>query len=472
MPTLQENGLTPAALKRPTPMQEPKSTRRKARQEAWAAEQEARARTAAVNAQLDAERQAYARACAYQEEQIRSAIEEKASQLRSEILGLLKNPLPDAIEVAQILKSRIEALVKAAKSSKFELPVNLTPTEKEQLVLALQGLTHEEIDDALTLATYKLMKIDADTANEIVPIKMAKLRRRGVDYAPPPDVPVRGLPALEEWALNQAARLKPEAKNYGIPAPNGVLLVGYGGTGKSLFSKNLGAAWKIPILSLEMGKMMSSLLGSSEANLRSILETADAIAPAILFIDELDKAFAGMNGLVTDSGTFQRMIGSFLQWFADKTTPVFVVATANRIDNFTPELLRRFDEVFYVELPNGDARLEIFKVHLAKRHVQLEQESIEMLAASTEGYTGAEIAKIVLNCAVKAFNAGQPGKVNVGEIISEINKRSPQSVSDAEEIEELRQWASSGGARFATETSSKNNPQVNLGRKINWKNNN
>ena len=300
---------------------------------------------------------------------------------------------------------------------------------------------------------------------------MAKLKKRGVDYAAPPDVPVRGLPALEEWALTQAARLKPEAKTYGIPYPNGVLLVGYGGTGKSLFSKNLGAAWKIPILSLEMGKMMSGTLGSSEANLRSVLETASAIAPCILFIDELDKAFAGINGPATDSGTLQRMIGGFLQWFADKTAPVFVVATANRVNNFTPELLRRFDEIFFVDLPDAIARTEIFKVHLAKRLIQLEQESIELLAAQSEGYTGAEIAKIVLNCAARAFNEGRPTQVDVGELIAEIQKRAPQSVSDASEIEELRQWSRSGGARFATEVKPTESTQVNLGRRINWKSN-
>lgn len=397
-------------------------------------------------------------------------------KLPDELEGLvveLKNPLPDAIEVAQFLELRIAALVKAAKNSKFNLPVELTATEKESLVLALQGLTYEEIDDALTLATYKLRKINAQTADEIVPIKMTKLRKRGVDYAAPPDVPIRGLPALEEWAMNQAGRLKPEAKNYNIPAPNGVLLIGYGGTGKSLFSKNLGAAWKIPILSLDMGKMMSSLLGSSEANLRIVLETADAIAPCILLIDELDKAFAGMNGAVTDSGTFQRMIGSFLQWFADKTTSVFVVATANRTNHFTPELLRRFDEIFFVDLPDATARVEIFKVHLAKRFIALEQESIEMLAASTEGYTGAEIAKIVLNCAVKSFNTGRPANVTTGEIMAEIGKRSPQAVSDAEEIEELRRWARSGGARFATDVSPTiKNEQTSLERRINWNNNN
>ena len=398
-------------------------------------------------------------------------------KLPDEFEGLItemKNPLPEAVEVQAAMEFRIADLTKSAwnNGKGFRLPVELTPTDKERLILALQGLTIEEIDDALQLATFKQGQINAHTADLVVPIKMAKLKKRGVEYAPPADVTVGGLSTLQEWANTQAGRLKPEAKTYGIPYPSGALLIGYGGTGKSLWAKSIGATWHIPILSLDMGKMMSSQLGSSEANLRGVLETADVMSPCILLIDELDKAFAGMNGPVGDSGTFQRMIGHFLQWFNDKTSAVFVVATANRIQNFTPELLRRFDEIFYVDLPSFEARQDIFNAHLAKYQIKLEQESIETLANSTENYTGAEIGKIVLQCAATAFAKGTPTQVNVGELMAEIQRRPPQALSDAEEIEALRQWARSGGARFAAEPQLGRQPAVEYSdRQVTWRNN-
>src|SRR4029077_13416380 len=205
---------------------------------------------------------------------------------------------------------------------------------------------------------------------------------------------VGGVDALKQWLGNRAVAFGEPARKFGLPAPKGLLLLGVQGCGKSLTAKAIATQWALPLLRLDLGRIFSSLIGSSEENLRRAIRVAESVSPTVLWIDEIEKGIAGSAGAaVTDSGVSARVFGALLTWLQDKTAPVFVVATANRIDALPPELLRkgRFDEIFFIDLPTAAEREAIFRIHLAKRRRQPEAFDVPKLAALAEGFSGAEL---------------------------------------------------------------------------------
>jgi hypothetical protein len=377
-----------------------------------------------------------------------------------DLIADLSNPLPDELETTTILAHRLEALQKSAKAVKQSLPIELEIDDRKRLVRSLLGMTQEGMEDAIQLVATSSKRVDDTTVEAIATIKQNQFAARGIEYAQPPDVPVQGMPALSDWATTQAALLEPAAREeWNIPFPKGILLVGEGGTGKTLGVKCLAKTWGLPIVVLDTSKLMQKELGASEQNLRETIAAAEAMAPSILFIDEMDKMFPG-GGQETDGGTSSRMFGYFLQWFQNHESAVFVAATANEPWKFKPEMLRRFSQVFYVDLPNTAARKDIFRVQM-QRYKLISQQTegsasealLETLARMTPDFTGDEIRKVVHETAAMAYAAGHPGQVDVETFQTEIRIKPPQFRGEAKRLEMLRQWASSGQARWVAPDS-------------------
>jgi hypothetical protein len=261
---------------------------------------------------------------------------------------------------------------------------------------------------------------------------------------------IGGLDVLKDWLLKRRDAFSRKAVEYGLPSPKGLLIVGVPGTGKSLTAKATASVFERPLLKLDAGKIFGSLVGQSESNFRDIVRTAEAIAPCVLWIDEIEKALAGSKSSgSTDGGTSSRVFGSFLNWLQEKTAPVFVVATANDVTQLPPELLRRgrFDEIFFVDLPNQDEREAIWTIQIARHRRDPAKYSIPALAKGTEGYTGAEIEQIVVDGLYDGFaRNAEPSTVSLAKITAD---SVPLSRLMAEPVKALRQWAQ-GRARCAT----------------------
>src|SRR5690606_20433593 len=219
---------------------------------------------------------------------------------------------------------------------------------------------------------------------------------------------VGGLAALKDWLNKRSVAFGEEAREFGLPAPKGILMLGVQGCGKSLCAKAVSSLWQLPLLRFDMGRMFGSLVGSSEENVRKSIAVAESVAPAILWVDEIDKAFAGSQGSgSTDGGTTARVFGTFLTWLSEKTAPVFVVATANDISQLPPELMRkgRLDEIFFVDLPTEEEREEIFRIHLSRRKREPENFDLAELVAGSKEFSGAEIEQAIISALYDAFYA-------------------------------------------------------------------
>ena len=272
---------------------------------------------------------------------------------------------------------------------------------------------------------------------------------------------IGGLDQLKGWLVKRKEAFSPRARAYGLPMPKGLLILGLPGTGKSLTAKATSAVLGVPLLKLDAGRIFAGLVGQSESNLRSVIQTAEAIAPVVLWIDELEKGFSGSRSSgATDGGTSSRVFGSLISWLQEKTAPVFVVATANDVSQLPPEMLRkgRWDELFFVDLPNREEREMIWDIQVAKHGRDTRQFDLAQLSKSTDGLTGAEIEQVFINAMYRAFaEEEEPSDFTVGEVLVDFV---PLSKLMAEQITGLRQWAK-GRARNAT-----TQPSERKGRRI------
>lgn len=371
--------------------------------------------------------------------------------------------LPDFRELMPILtyslpnSSQIEEQLSLLINHAARLNPLLALVVGEGLVKSAQGLTLAEMGDIFRFSIFKLKEDFSEEAlsNEFNQAKMTKLKQLGVEFCGPPEVSVGGLQALKSWLKRRVVLFHQpngqltvrRATAHPCPPPTitlpkGVALVGVPGCGKSLIAKSIGKILGVPVMRLDMGAMYNSLLGASERNLRQVLQTAEALAPVVLFIDELEKAFASAGSTTsTDNGVSQRLFGTFLTWMQDKTAPVFVVATANRIEGLPPEFLRkgRFDEIFFVDLPTLDERLEILQFHLDKAGVKISQAGQQWLASATEGYTGSELAYLVTETQIIALGENRKlQRLDFETVLAEIQ---PQSETQYEQINTIRSWA-------------------------------
>ncbi len=259
---------------------------------------------------------------------------------------------------------------------------------------------------------------------------------------------VGGLLVLKEWLRLRERAFTQEARDYGLPSPKGIALIGIPGTGKSLTAKMIADLWHLPLLRLDVGALFGSLVGESEERTRRALSLAETVAPCILWVDEIEKAFAFGSG---DAGTSQRVFAHLLTWMQDKTAPCFVVATANNIAALPPELLRkgRFDEIFFLDLPNMEERREIFSVHIKKRTCIPAEFDLDLLARESEGYVGSEIEQTVIDAMYLAFNENMR-RVTTADIFQCLKTQVPLSVSQRETVAALREWLAEGRAISAS----------------------
>lgn len=346
---------------------------------------------------------------------------------------------------------QIDENIKKLTSS---VKLDLSPGNRETLIKACQGLTLNRIREILSKAIAQYSRISEEVIDLVLEEKKQIIRRTEIlEFYPTIENlnDIGGLDELKQWIKLRGLAFTDKAIEYGIPYPKGVMLLGIQGTGKSLCSKVIAKQWKMPLLKLDIGRLMGSLVGESEARTRQMIKTAEAMAPSILWIDEIDKAFAGQSGVQGDSGTSSRVLGTILTWMQEKTSPVFIAATANNIQHLPPELLRkgRFDEIFFVDLPDQRERKEIFQVHLQrKRGVYIRSYNIESLASATEGFSGAEVEQVITDAMFYAFS--QEREFTTDDILSSITKTVPLSQTAKENIDCLREWANNGRARRAS----------------------
>lgn len=359
-------------------------------------------------------------------------------------ITILDMPLPTLDEI----KAKLDKMISQNKQIDIS---SLDEEAKERLCKAALGLTLQEAENAFALAMVNDGRIDGKDLTVILSEKMQVIKKTGILEFINTDInisDVGGLENLKNWLNKRNNSWSESAKKYCLPAPKGVLITGVPGCGKSLTAKAMSAVWQLPLLKLDFGKIFSGIVGSSEENMRKAIKTAEAVAPSILWVDEIEKSLSGINSN-GDSGTSSRIFGTFLTWMQEKTAPVFVIATANNISGLPAELLRkgRFDEIFFVDLPTARERKEIFKLHLAKRlkdsevasELEVNEELYEKLASMTEGFVGAEIEQVVITALYEAFFNKRP--LEFKDLEQTIRNVVPLSVTQKEQILALRQWA-------------------------------
>ncbi|ACB52785.1 ATPase [Crocosphaera subtropica ATCC 51142] len=366
----------------------------------------------------------------------------------TEVLTILDFPLPTGTEI----KNEIERLLGATGQP-------LSDTLVDELVRSAQGLSLERIRRVLTLCIASHGRIEPEDVELILEEKRQSIRQTQIlDFYPATEQisDIGGLDNLKDWLLRRGGAFSEKARAYGLPHPRGLLLVGIQGTGKSLTAKAISHHWHLPLLRLDVGRLFGGLVGESESRTRQMVNLAEALAPCVLWIDEIDKAFAGVEGK-GDGGTTSRVFGTFITWLAEKKSPVFVVATANNIKALPPEMLRkgRFDEIFFVGLPTQREREAIFNVHLSRlRPHNLKTYDIKRLAYETPDFSGAEIEQTLIEAMHIGFS--QNRDFTTDDILQAASQIIPLARTAQEEIEFLQQWAAAGKARLASRQSSLN----------------
>jgi MoxR-like ATPase len=335
-----------------------------------------------------------------------------------------------------------------------QIQVDLDDEGRDRLLQAALGLTLGEAENVFAKIIVKGGQLSGDNVNEVFAEKQQIIRKSGLleYYAANEDFStVGGLTVLKDWLNKRAVAFTDEARAFGLPAPKGILLLGVQGCGKSLCAKAVSQLWHLPLLRFDMGRMFGSLVGSSEENVRRAITVAESVAPAVLWVDEIDKAFVGSQSSgATDGGTTARVFGTFLTWLSEKTAPVFVVATANDVTQLPPELLRkgRLDEIFYVDLPSEEERMDIFRIHITKRGRDAKNFDLQSLAQASKGFSGAEIEEGVISALYDAFYAKE--ELSTKYLLATLAATVPMAKTMSEKISAARKWAT-GRARNASD---------------------
>lgn len=354
---------------------------------------------------------------------------------------VLDMPLPNEAEYRTIL----EMLIDRVKDNPRIL-IDLDEDDKDKMVKACQGLTKCETENALYKSVVSRGRLDSRDVEAILAEKEQIIRKSGIlEYTATVESfgTLGGLGNLKRWLKQRNNAFTQRARDFGLPHPRGVLLVGVPGCGKSLCAKAVAAEWQKPLLKFDMGRVFGKFVGESEERMRKALSVAEGVAPAILWVDELEKALAGAAGGGGDSGVSSRVFGSLLTWMEEKEKPVFVVATANDISRIPPELLRkgRMDEIFFVDLPNPQERAEILMIHLTRCQRDPAEFDIAEVVRNTEGFSGAELGEVVNNALYGAFAEAEK-RLLTKHLIEAAKEIIPLSRSRRSDIETLRQWAS------------------------------
>jgi SpoVK/Ycf46/Vps4 family AAA+-type ATPase len=327
-----------------------------------------------------------------------------------------------------------------------QVKIELNSGDHERLINAGQGLTMDEFENCLARAVVKSGgSINSAMIDEITASKKQVIKKKGIleffDARETMDQ-VGGLENLKAWLAKRQKAFTAKARAYGLPHPKGILLLGIQGCGKSLTAKACAALWKFPLLRLDTGKLFSSRVGGSEENTRQAIRTAEALAPCILWIDEIEKSMAGVGSSSNaDAGTAARVFASLATWLQEKTASVFVFATGNTVTSLPPELIRkgRWDEIFFLDLPGLGERQSILSIHLTKRNRSPRDFNIALLAEKCAGFSGAEIEQAVIDGLYNAFDENRP--LTTADILQSFETTVPLSITMAENVQALRTWA-------------------------------
>lgn len=363
----------------------------------------------------------------------------------TEVLTVVDFPLPTATEI----KTEVQRLLASTGQS-------LSDKLLDEVVRSSQGLSLERIRRVLTLCIASHETLQPEDVELILEEKRQSIRQTQIlDFYPATEQisDIGGLDNLKDWLLRRGGAFSERARAYGLPHPRGLLLVGIQGTGKSLTAKAIAHHWHLPLLRLDVGRLFGGLVGESESRTRQMIALAEALSPCILWIDEIDKGFAGVDGK-GDGGTTSRVFGTFINWLAEKKSPVFVVATANNIQSLPPEMLRkgRFDEIFFVGLPSQEEREAIFTVHLSRlRSHNLKNYDLKRLAYETPDFSGAEIEQTLIEAMHIGFS--QNRDFSTDDVLEAASQIIPLARTAQEQIEFLQNWAAAGKARLASRDS-------------------
>jgi len=371
------------------------------------------------------------------------------SEVPPELAGhaiVIEWPLPDRAEVAAILDAAISALPDSVRDQAVN---NGT---RDAAIDAAVGLTAEEAQSCFAKSLVSTRRIEpASIAAEKKRVIAREKVLEWFDPLPGGLDAVGGLDLLKAWLNTRRAAFGPRARAYGLPAPKGVFLAGVSGCGKSLTAKAIATAWQMPLLRLDMGALRSKWVGESEGNIRKALRVAEAVAPCVLWLDEIEKSLAGATQGAADGGTSADALGAVLTWMQERTGSVFVVATANEIAALPPELIGRFEDTFFVDLPNEGERAAILRANL-KAYGRTESADLAEVASATVDFTGRELAGLIPDALYAAFADGER-PITTADLITAARATVPLAQSAAEKLEALRKWAK-GRARPASTAAS------------------
>lgn len=355
-------------------------------------------------------------------------------------ISVIDFPLPTLTD----LEKQLDYIINSVKNNR-NVQINLQSGDKERILQAAQGLTLVEAENVFAKAIVAKGRIDPQDIPVILAEKKQIIKKGGIlEYFSPRENldDVGGLDNLKDWMRKRGQAFSEKARDYGLPHPKGVLLIGVSGSGKSLVAKAVASLWNLPLLRLDIGSVFSGLVGSSESNIRSVIKTAESVAPCLLWLDEMDKGLSGtQSSNFSDGGTTARVLSSFLTWMQEKTAPVFLIATANDISALPPELLRkgRFDEIFFLDLPSKPERMDIFNIHISKRKRDPANFDIKLLAELSQGFSGSEIEQIVISALYDSFDEDR--EVSSQDLIASLRESVPLSHTMRESIDALRHWA-------------------------------
>ena len=359
-----------------------------------------------------------------------------------EFVTLLEFPLPSYAEILEELNRLTSALQQ-----------DIPPETINNIATACQGLSLERIRRVLSKVIAKYGEIDDSSPTLILQEKKQIIQQTQLLEFCLTDKSLSdlgGLDNFKDWLKLRSKAFSQEAIEYGLPYPKGLLLVGVQGTGKSVAAKIIAYEWKLPLLRLDFGRLFASLIGQSEQRVRKMIEIAEALSPCVLWVDEIDKAFAGAQSS-GDSGTTSRVLATFITWLAEKTSPVFVVSTANNVELIPPEILRkgRFDEMFFLNLPTEEEREAIFNVHLERfRPDSIENFQLSILSKLSKDFSGAEIEQVVIEAMRLGFNEGR--EFTNEDILVSIQNLVPLARTKSKELNQLKEWSESGNVTSAS----------------------
>jgi ATP-dependent 26S proteasome regulatory subunit len=370
---------------------------------------------------------------------ISAASVELSRELASEAASF-RLDLPSAEELLPRVKN-----VLAEANREQHIEVSLDAAGMGQVARNLAGLSEEEAIRALRMCIFSRGRADAGLLSDVLDAKRQALKSDGLIESVRRDASfgdVAGLKRLREWIAKRKSALTPEGLRFGLVPPKGILITGVQGCGKSLAARAVAGEWGFELARLDAGALYDKFVGESEKKLHKALELAQKLAPMVLWIDEIEKAFAsaGSSG-DADAGLSQRLLATLLTWMQDRESGVFLAATSNNIRVLPPEMMRkgRFDEIFFVDLPSAEVRAALFELHLKKRGRDVETFDLAKLAVGSDGFSGAEIEQVIVAGLYTAFAEKQQLTTDV--LLREIRATQPLSVTRAEEVEAIRQWA-------------------------------